>query len=511
MITDYFFFFFDFRTFNTDLIKNHVGHYYILLIEFLLLLFSPTSQLHRQENQLEELQESNCELQQQINHLQSSQQHKQQFLFRGSGSLKRQHLPRYNTHDGSSSARGVKSEQPQSLLSEISSQGNELKEQKSRIPTKSQGNERNQKSVIFQKKPKSLSLEMPQKLQVNESSDGSGDASQQKEILSESTVCSKQQSDITSGSAISSDDFQEGTQGHIMEENYLPIPSNSNNAEQSLFAELCNSLNEEQNKNSQSGSLKPTHRRNASDCSLSSLTEGSRKRQHNNIKADSDESDEDSPDRTGCKQTLYSQDRDSHDRLSHNSSFEIDASTSKPRWDNNGYITSWSSTDKIYDCIEGNISEITPYHLYPIALDELDPVSLQLAREMNMGASCDDDTKELASGPRLRDLSQFTELSPVSELPPPSQEAPAEQSLFSELSTQMGEEKHGSGSETSSGCAMGVFDFSTSHSSQDVEVHSPVTDVPNHRQKMESEIVSFFSDTIMMHFFYVSSNPHVRN
>ncbi|GFR90708.1 bicaudal D-related protein [Elysia marginata] len=430
--------------------------------------------LHRQENQLEELQESNCELQQQVNHLQSTQHLKQQLRLRSTG----HQLHRYNTLDSSSSGRIHKGEQSQALLKELSPQGVEQKEQKSRIPKMSQASERkNHKSLIFQRKPKSLSLEITNNKQQSNDlwSDGIVDTSEQKESQSISIVCSDH-CDNTDNLLSA-----ERTCGLNMEEEYLPMSDSDNHAEQSLFAELCNSLSEEQTRGSQAGSFKPTHHRNASDCSLSSLTEGSRKRQHENIRADSDGTDEDSPDRSGCKQTLYSQDK--LNRLSHNSSFDNDVSgnLSKTTWGNNTHLTSWTSADDISDCVEDETIELSTYHLYSTAYDDLEPMSLQLVRGMSMGPpSCEDDAKELSVGPRMRDLSQFTELSPVSEFPPPSQENIAEQSLFSELSTQMGEDKAGSGSEGSPGCAMGVFDFSAGHSLQDGDSHSPATGMADH-------------------------------
>ena len=403
-------------------------------------------------------------------------------------------MHRYNTHDGSSAFRVGKVEQPQSLFKELSLQGTERKDQKSRIPKMSQINERsNQKSQIFQKKPKSLSLEMPHRSQLKELwSDGVVNTSKQKGPQLVSTVCPEKQHDYDSTDNLASSNIGRGLN---LEDDYPIMSDDSEHAEQSLFAELCNSLSEEQSKSSQGGALKPNHRRNASDCSLSSLTEGSRKRQHDNIRAESDESDEDIPERSGCKQTLYSQDRDKVNRLSHNSSFDSDACNSgilpKARWDKNACLTTWNSSDNISDQGEDDTLELTTYHLYSTAFDDTEPMSMQLMQEINMGSSCEDDTKELASGPCMRDLSQFTELSPVSELPPPSQENPTEQSLFSELSTQMSEEKPCSGSDSSPGCAMGVFDFSASHSSQDGDTPGHATDMPDQGQRLDSEMVIY--------------------
>ncbi|RUS85634.1 hypothetical protein EGW08_006580 [Elysia chlorotica] len=400
-----------------------------------------TEKLHRQETQLEELQESNCELQQQVNHLQSTQHHKQQLVMRAS-SL---HTHSFGTHNS---------------------------RVKSHVVERS-----NQRSLILQKKPKSLLLEMPQKSQLKELlSDEIADPSRQKGSQLVSTAFSEKQHDCDNVDNIGCSDDESG-----LESGYPTVSDISNEqCEQSLFAELCNSLSEEQSKNSLPGAVKlSSHRRNASDCSLSSLNEGSRKRQHNNIRAESDESDDDRTERSGCKQTLYSQDRDKLNRLSHNSSFELDAciSNGKARWDKPGKsacLTSWTSSDNISDHAEDDAHEFTSYHVYSSPFDDAEPVSLQLMHEMNVSSSCEDDTKELTTGPCMRDLSQFTELSPVSEIPPLPhlQEDPPEQSLFSELSSHMSEEKLSSGSsEASPGCAMGVFDFcAASHGSQDGDV-----------------------------------------
>ncbi|GFN95554.1 Bicaudal d-related protein [Plakobranchus ocellatus] len=450
--------------------------------------------LHRQENQLEELQESNCELQQQINHLQSNQHLKQQNIFRAPESLRHHHLPRYNTHDGSISIRGSRNGQPRSVNRELSIQGIDSS---SKV---SQNTAQKDQKTIFQKKPKSLSLDMPHKFSMKEpASDRVLDFVKQEEQKPVAAIYHITQSDLqeilplddrTHHTSYACDNSVSSEDSH--EQYHDTLSNRGSPAEQSLFAELCSSLSEEKTRESHSGLLKPSHCRNASDCSLSSLTEGSRKRQHDNIRTDSDDSDEDSSDRSGCKQILYSQGRDQH-RLSHNSSFDNDAGISdiqsSSQWDN--CPIALSSNDKVSEFNDG----LNTGSLCASNGEELDPITLQHISNVKIGSPCQHDAnKELSCGPRMRDLTQFTELSPVSELPPSQQEELPEQSLFSELSYQLGEDKAGSGSETSPGCAMGVFDFSTGFNSlpPEGEMHSTesVSDMLESGPRMESDMLN---------------------
>ncbi|KAH9503908.1 hypothetical protein Btru_064128 [Bulinus truncatus] len=217
------------------------------------------------------------------------------------------------------------------------------------------------------------------------------------------------------------------------------------------------------------------HSRNASNCSLSSLAEGSRKRHHQNVGNGSDDDSETDMDNTsrnyGCKQTLYT--------------FTSNNCVSGPSLDSNGNSMLLVKSSNIFKKdTSGCLS--TEYLQDPhSAFDENDILSESSSKCSSPGD---------ISKPLFDDLLSYSDkntqalaLTHIAER--------QETSLFSELSSQLFEDKAGSGSDSSSNYMLGVFDFcpGVEPSSHEVDGHS--SESLNQSMEIRSRLESDLSMT----------------
>ncbi|KAI8749097.1 hypothetical protein BgiMline_028402 [Biomphalaria glabrata] len=191
------------------------------------------------------------------------------------------------------------------------------------------------------------------------------------------------------------------------------------------------------------------HSRNASNCSLSSLTEGSRKRHHQNIGNNSDEDSETDTLKInrnfGCKQTLYAP------AQSYQLAFSSNGCVPESSLDNNGNGILLVKSSNIFNK-ENTASLAAELFQQPhSAFDECDILS----ESSSKCSTPEDISKPLFDGKAFENHSTKALDSAMSH------SIQQEMSLFSELSSQMYEDKSGSGSDLSSNCMLGVFDFSS--------------------------------------------------
>ncbi|CAG5123362.1 unnamed protein product [Candidula unifasciata] len=282
-------------------------------------------------------------------------------------------------------------------------------------------------------------------------------------------------------------------------------------SEQSLFAELSLGDNTVSRTNSSlltDFSSMCRHNRHTGDCSICCLMEGSRKRHHQKINGGSD--DEEGSD-SGPKQSVYSESQHSLFDPSRCSAISVLSSVGNQ---NSSALSSQFDPHSHYRlgvCEQSDVPETDQKecshskHPDSLPLSELETCSQhclpdksspenEIASEHDLPALDISDSSEDSNEKLL-----FSELpANVHEFCPRHQEIP-EQSLFSELSSQLYDDKNGTGSDSSSNGMLGAFDFFSGCDGQDVDRNS--TESLNRSMEMRSRIetdMSYVSDWYYM-------------
>ncbi|XP_005109326.1 uncharacterized protein LOC101853126 isoform X2 [Aplysia californica] len=240
-------------------------------------------------------------------------------------------------------------------------------------------------------------------------------------------------------------------------------------------------------------SLPLRHRRNISDGSISSMTEGSRKRHHQNIGGDSDDEDVNrAGDKTGpssgCKQTLYSKSITKHQmpqkmvseksRVILSSYSENNSEVCQPavKKEKDQTLSSVAISQEENLCKALIASEEAATVLVvgpPLSSGPTFQVKDVIQRSLSLPTdefSEPDGECGMITSPDSNEKSLLSELSSHILDSGSYSSCPPEQSLFSELSSQLMEDKNGgSCSDSSSTCMMGVFDFSSGQEGHDNE------------------------------------------
>lgn len=252
------------------------------------------------------------------------------------------------------------------------------------------------------------------------------------------------------------------------------------------------------------------HCRNASDCSLSSLTEGSRKRHHNNIGGSSDDDSDVGADKcnrnSNCKQIVYS----NPDALYYHSFTLGNINTTST--DNNGNRVLLIESSNLGTANSGiktisKSADISP-ELFLESQTAFDPQDT-LSDSSSCSKNVTDDSPqslfaELDSYSGVNSPVLFSELNAQEyDLHSRCFQEPQEQSLFTELSSRLFDDKNGSGSDSSSNCMLGVFDFHSGGDSHSQEGDRQSNESLNHSMEMRSRLESDL--VIILIFFFIFS------
>lgn len=250
------------------------------------------------------------------------------------------------------------------------------------------------------------------------------------------------------------------------------------------------------------------HNINTNDCSICYVAEGSRKRHHQNVGGSSDDDDDDRGD-NGPKQSLFSKSCISgFDPRRSSASSAIDSNGNRVSFlipsqyeDHGSYRRDSAEHSLASELIQRGSTEAlsgSHGHLHsgsfqkswlPLNTSQENLIFGDLPSQFE-----DKDTSY--DGGEDNEKSLFSELSPfVPEFCPRYQDL-QERSLFSELSSQIYEDKNGTGSDSSSSYMLGAFDFS-GNDAQDADRNS--NESLNRSMEMRSRIES---DMVRVGFIY---------
>lgn len=410
------------------------------------------AQIHRQANEIEELQEANVDLLQQMQQRHSALHHPYQ--------LKAPYLSGRSNNSTKHNANG-NSQNLHNLYFEL----NQEKQKQSQF---------HQHSVILQQ-----ATHQPN---IDTSTEGQEPAAQSSKQFSECV--------------------EVGQTG-----------SSSQKFEQSLFAELTLGDAVAQTNSSLFTDFTSTcrHNRHTGDCSTCCLAEGSRKRHHHNINGGSDD-DEGSD--SGPKQSVYSESQ--HSLYNPHTCSTISTLGSVENQNSSALTSQFDpqSQYKLGACEQSPATELgqkESTHTYTVL-----PNILPLSKSEAFSENCMSHSTSLNSSKNTKtpsdhdlpslDISSSSEdsngKSLFSELPAyvhelcPRQQETQEQSLFSELSSQLYDDKNGTGSDSSSNCMLGAFDFYSGADGQDVDGNS--NESLNRSMEMRSRI-----ETDMVRGFFI--------